>query len=190
MAATGGMVAARNAGHTEAPTVTNMPTAIAATAVRVSNTRSPCGHVEAERAHHREEDPGEQHTDARGPATDATPPMTAGLDDDRHDDLPAAGAHRPQQAELVGPLRDEDRERVEDDEGGDDEADGGEPEQHAGEEVEELGDVFPGVGRDLVGGRHLERRARARRRLPGGARRCSRRARRSRTPRRAAPARP
>ena len=42
---------------------------------------------------------------------------------------PPAGAHRPQQAELAGPLGDEDRERVEDDEGGDDETDGGEPEE-------------------------------------------------------------
>ena len=99
--------------------------------------------------------------------------MTAGLDDDRHDDLAAARAHRAQQAELVGSLRHEDRERVEDDERGDDEADGGEPEQHAGEEVEELGDVLPGVGRDLRGGRHLERAARARRRLRGGARRSA-----------------
>ena len=63
MAATGGIVAARNAGHTEAPTVTNMPTAIAATAVRVSKHEVALRRVEAERADHREEEPGEQHTE-------------------------------------------------------------------------------------------------------------------------------
>ena len=189
IAATGGMVAARNAGHTEAPTVTNMPTAIAATAVRVSNTRSPCGASKPSAPTTENRSPASSTPSAR-PATDATLPMTPASMTTDTMICASAGAHRPQQAELVGSLGDEDRERVEDDERGDDETDGGEPEQHTGEEIEELGDVFPRVGRDLIGGRHLERPPERAGDVPTELGRGSPRARRSRTPRRAAPARP
>ena len=76
IAATGGMVAARNAGHTEAPTVTNMPTAIAATAVRVSKTSAPWGTSKPSAPTTEKRIPASSTPSAR-PATDATPPMTA-----------------------------------------------------------------------------------------------------------------
>ena len=61
----------------------------------------------------------------------------------------AGAADRAQQPELARALRDEDRERVEDDEPADEQADPGEAEQRGVEEPEQLLDRFRGLGHDL-----------------------------------------
>ena len=75
MAATGGIVAARSAGHTEAPTVTNMPTAIAATAVRAWKTRRLAGASKPSAPTTEKRIPASS-TPSASPASDATPPTT------------------------------------------------------------------------------------------------------------------
>ncbi len=157
MAATGGIVDARTAGQIEAPTVTNKPTASAATTVRDWSTRSPSGTSKpiaptSENRTRANSTPSTSPTSRRDSADDRR------LDDHRADDLAPARAHGTEQPELVRALRDEDRERVEDDERGDDQADGGEAEEHSGEEVEELADVGAAVGSDLGREHDLERR--------------------------------
>ena len=61
----------------------------------------------------------------------------------------ARAADRAEQTELAGALRDQDRERVEDDEPADEQADPGEAEQRRVEEAEQLLDRLRGLGHDL-----------------------------------------
>ena len=62
--------------------------------------------------------------------------------------LPAAGPQRPQESHLAGPLRHDDVERVEDDEGADEQRDEGEHEQRRAQEPQ----AFPNLIRLLGGG--------------------------------------
>ena len=64
------------------------------------------------------------------PASEATEPTSSGLDQHRADDLPAPRAERGHQRQLTGALRDQDRERVEDQEDADQQRQPGEAEQH------------------------------------------------------------
>src|SRR6266508_1546642 len=63
------------------------------------------------------------------------------LDEHRTDHLPPAGADRPHERQLTGALRDDDRERVEDQEDADEQRHGGEAEQDLVEVVQPLLDV-------------------------------------------------
>ncbi len=162
IAAIGGMRAARIAGQSAAPTVTNRPTAMAYNAVRGSTTTSPLGM----------RNPSESTSDMRSRATktpstrppsDAIAPTTAASSTTAAITCRRAAAHGPQEPELARALRDEDRERVEDDEATDDESQRCESEEQTGEEVDELADVLVvrtrhdrGVGDVEVG---TERRA-------------------------------
>src|SRR5207244_12889502 len=71
---------------------------------------------------------------SRGPARHPPPFPTR-----RSSDLGAEGAER---RELAGPLRDRDRQGVEDHERADEEGDPAEPEQEDADEVQEAGDVL------------------------------------------------
>ena len=76
MAATGGTVDARTAGHTDAPTVTNIPTASAATMVRCCRTSSPVG-TSKPRPPTTSNRRRARRTPNASPAIDATMPTTA-----------------------------------------------------------------------------------------------------------------
>ena len=67
--------------------------------------------------------------------SDASEPDDERLEDHRAEDLPPRRADRPQGGELARPLRDGDREGVEDDEGADEEGDAGEGEQEVAEDA-------------------------------------------------------
>ena len=93
------------------------------------------------------------------PSTEATSPTSERLDDHRDDDLPPRRPERAQQRELPGALRDDDRERVEDDERADEQRHGGEHQQRGSEEPE----LFLQVLGRLVGDRRRRDRLRRRR---------------------------
>ena len=76
---------------------------------------------------------------------------------DRAEHLAARGAERPQGRELLRPLCDRDRERVEDDERADEERDPAEGEQEVADEGDELADAFTVRLRLLGAGLHLGR---------------------------------
>ena len=102
----------------------------------------------------------EQH--AREPDAETQPDERAEEADDERlgedgpDDLRAGTADRTQEAELAGPLRDEDRERVEDDEAADEQPDAGEAEERGVQEAEHLFDRLRGLGHDLRGAQNLD----------------------------------
>ena len=70
--------------------------------------------------------------------SEATKPITSASRITDVQQLAARGADRPQRRELARPLGDRDRERVEDDEGADEERDAGEREQEVADELREL----------------------------------------------------
>ncbi len=98
----------------------------------------------------REPDPGEQ------PEHGSDDAEQQAFGDDLAHDLRARGAECPQQAELAGPLRDGDRERVEDDERADDERDVGEDEQERAQEAEVFFQVGGVLGGLLRAGAHVD----------------------------------
>ena len=131
------MRAARTAGITADSTVTSTPTLSAAITVRSLEDERALRNVEADLAHDGEQQRGQP--DAGGEAEQRRDdPDDRGLGDHGDDHLAPAGAHRAQQAELARPLRDEDREGVEDDERADHEPDRGEAEEQLREEPEEV----------------------------------------------------
>ena len=121
-AAIGGTRVARNAGTRPAISVTSVPTSSETTIVRVAKTVSRLRQVEAERLEERVQPDGEpepaEQPDDRGEQADHER-----LEDHRAQHLPPRRAERAQRRELARPLRDRDRERVEDHEGADEERD-------------------------------------------------------------------
>ena len=91
------------------------------------------------------------------------------LDEDGAQHLAARGAERAQQRELARPLGDGDRERVEDQEGADEQRDAGEASRPS-EEAELVPDVAGLLGGLLAAGAHLDA---ARQRLASCALSCS-----------------
>ena len=155
MAAIGEMRDARIAGMIAEPTVTNTPTAIATITVRSSTTSGPSGTWKPSSPTNARSNAA-RPIPTRSPRTAATSPTIPRFDDHGDDDLATARTHRPQQPELPSALRDEDRERVEDDECTDDEADRGEPEQELREHREEVTELAASISRELARERHLE----------------------------------
>ena len=88
-------------------------------------------------------------TPATMPIAAATNPVMMASSDHRGQHLSPAGAERPEQAEFTRALRHDDRERVEDDEGPDEQRDEREDEQRGAEEAQR---VLQGLGL-LVGDR-------------------------------------
>ena len=140
-AAIGGIRVARTAGHTEATSVTQR-------AGQHRDDRGPqlehhrrLRHLEVDCAEERRQSLCEQHaepeTDRRGDEAE-----DGALEDDRAEHLPPRGAERSERRELLRPLRDRDRERVEDDEGADEERDAAEGEQEVADERDELADAL------------------------------------------------
>ena len=76
------------------------------------------------------------------------------LEHDRAEHLAARGAERPQRRELLRSLRDRDRERVEDDEGADEQCDSAEGEQEVANERDELAHALSVLGGLLGAGLH------------------------------------
>ena len=110
---------------------------------------------EPERREHVEQQTGE--TDAEAEAHERPrEPDDQRLRHHRSDDLSPGTADRPQQTELPGALRDEDREGVEDDEAADEQPDAGEAEQRGVEEAEGLLDGLGGLTDDFGRAQHLD----------------------------------
>ena len=134
--ATGGTRVARTAGIRPATTVTRTPTSRLTSTVRSAKTVPACGRsistifITALRNFAMSNPEGD--TDRGCRQTDQER-----LEHDRAQDLAARRADRPQQRELPRPLRDGDRERVEDDERADEERDPGEGEQEDLDERDE-----------------------------------------------------
>ncbi len=155
IAAIGGTRAARTAGSTAAATVTTTPTSSETTTVRRA-APSTCrgGRARARGAARAARSRGRCPT--TNPIADATIPTTnASSTTDRTTCLPVAPIARSK-PELTRALRDEDRERVEDDERADHHADRGEPEQRVREVAEELPHRLADPQRGLVGLEHVE----------------------------------
>ena len=168
MAATGGMRAARNAGQHRGADGDEHADRDRVHAVRVEHTTSPLRRVEAERADHREEDPGEQHAERETRERRDAPMTPASTTTDTMiwrrlapiaRSSPSSWVRcatrivnvlKMMKAATTRPMR-------------------GEPEQHTGEEVEELGDVLPGVGRDLIAASTTSNVGTERARSDGGA---------------------
>ena len=94
---------------------------------------------------------------AAKPIAVARTPIGERLGGDREHDLAARRPDRPHQRRLAGALGDEDRERVVDAEGGDDDGDAGERQQHRLEEAEEVAlDVVLLLGGQLGAGDRLD----------------------------------
>ena len=131
---------ARSAGTIDEPSVATMPTIIGTMIEAGVITIPDCGSSkpialnsggdegDESEAGHDPEDRGEYAEHHR-------------LGEDRREDLARRRAERPQHAELTGPLGDGDRERVEDQEGADEDRDPGEDEQERGQEAEAVLDV-------------------------------------------------
>ena len=122
MAAIGGVRAARTAGKIAEPTVTNSPTAIAATTVRPRSTVPVSGTSKPKLSTASSRRPA-MPTPTASPTTDASTPTTRRFDDDRRQHLASARAQRADEPELPRALGNQDRERVDDDERADDEPD-------------------------------------------------------------------
>jgi hypothetical protein len=94
-------------------------------------------------------------------------PDHQGLHQHRGEHLAAAGAQRPQQRQLPGPLGDQDREGVEDEEDADKQRHAREAKQEEAEEAQERGHVAGlGVGDLLAGADHAAAAQRRLDRLP------------------------
>src|SRR5262245_4793947 len=79
-------------------------------------------------------------------------PDEEGLEQNRPHDLPRTRSQRTKQGELLPALRDQDPERVEDQEDSDEEGDGCEPEQHGAQDADEVLDTLVLRVRILVSG--------------------------------------
>ena len=147
------MRVARTAGHTDATSVTSVPVSIATTAVRALEDHRGLRHVEVDRPEERGEALREQDAEpeADGRGDDAE---DGALEHDRAEHLAARGAERPQRRELLRSLRDRDRERVEDDEGADEQGDSAEGEQEVANERDELAHALSVLGGLLGAGLH------------------------------------
>ena len=128
---------------------------------------------EPERAEQRLEPLGERDAE-REPDEGREEPDHERLEQHGAEHLTPRGAERPERRELARPLRDGDRERVEDDERADEQRDPGEREQEVAEERRELADLVLGVLRLLHARLHLgvggEERLDVRRRAASGRR--------------------
>ena len=133
IAAIGGMREARIAGKTAATTVTSRPatndqmTALAGMTIELAGMSSPSAPSNALSPMARKIPPTK-------PTIDATMPTSDGLEQHRTDHLALPRADGPQQGELAAALGHDDRERVEDDEGADEQRDDAEDEQERVEE--------------------------------------------------------
>ena len=126
IAATGGIFAARRAGKYAATTVTTTPTAYdQSTGVGV-NTSPPEPSDPAQRLQRQRQTGAGRQADRRPDDADADR-----LADHRAGDLLARGADGAQQRQLPGALRDQHRERVEDDEAADEDRDQREDQQES-----------------------------------------------------------
>ena len=139
-AAIGGTLVARIAGKRPATSVTSVPTSSETTIVRVAKTVSVCGssRLSALKSSFRptaSPRPLNEPDDRRAEADHER------LEDHRPEHLAPRRAERAQGRELPHPLRDRDRERVEDDERADEERDAGEREQEVADDRREGGDL-------------------------------------------------
>ncbi len=171
---------ARSAGTTDDPMVETMPTINGAMMAAAGITVPDCGSSKPIAL----KSPVTSSTNPRPatmPTIEAIRPSSERLDDDGGEDLAGGGAERPQHPELAGALGDGDRERVEDQEGPDEDGDPGEDQQGGGQEAEAVLDVRRLLGGVLGAGLRLRRRRQ-------GLRRSAARARPGRRPRRPATA--
>ena len=152
----GAIRVARTAGQTEATSVTSVPVSIATTAVRGRKTVADCGISSSTGLEERGQPLREQDAEAE-PDRGGDEAEHRALEHDRAEHLAARGAERPQCRELLRPLRDRDRERVEDDERADEERDPAEGEQEVADEGDELADALAVLRRLLGAGLHLGR---------------------------------
>ena len=148
-AAMGGTRVALRAGRTLASTVTEVPTIIETVTVRVAITVLASGRSTPS-ALIRAIMPLAMPMPATNPAADASEADDEALEDHRALDLLARGAERPQRGELAGPLRDGDRQRVEDDERAHEQRDAAEAQQDQADGLHAVVDVLGAVlGRGL-----------------------------------------
>ena len=136
IAATGGTVAARRAGVSDASIVTPIPTIRATMIVRGAMMMSMLGKVRPSAAHHAAQPERQQHTAAepedRGDHAD-----DQRLEQRAEPHLRTARPECSQQGELADPLTEQDVERVADDEDADEHGDQRERQQHVAEDVDE-----------------------------------------------------
>ena len=137
IAATGGTLAALRAGEMAATRVTPIPSSSERMTVLALRTRLPPGRSSpiADSSALR---PAATATPAASPISAAMTPDRRGLDQHRAEDLAPAGTQRPQQAVLPGALGDGDGERVQDDEGADQQGHHGEDEEELAEDRQAL----------------------------------------------------
>ena len=143
---TGGTRVARTAGTIAASSVTPMPTPSEMTIVRPASTSPLEGRSSA--ASKSAPSSAAIPSPANRPSTDAATPMASASTATAVRTCPRVDAERAQQRELARPLRDGDREGVEDDERADEQRRAGEREQRRREEAADR--VVGGVG--LLGG--------------------------------------
>ncbi len=155
IAATGGMREARRAGNSAEATVMPTPTMRLTTTVRGSRTSEPLGRS-IPSAPSSEVRPIATRTPSARPTTEAISPTATPSSEHRAEHLPSTRADRAKQRELAASLRDEDRERVVDDEHPDEDGDAGEHEQEDVEEPEALLDVVLVLLGDLLAREHLD----------------------------------
>ena len=143
--------------QTDATTVTSVPVSIATTAVRVWKTIAACG-ISRSTALNSTVRPFASATPRPRPIAEAITPSTAPSSTTERRiwrrDAPSAGSR------LLRPLGDRDRERVEDDEGADEEGDAAEGEQEIADERDELAHALAVLVRLLRAGLDLGGRGR------------------------------
>ena len=139
-AAMGGTRVARIAGNSPASSVMPMPTMSETTIVLVAKTRSALGRSTPSELKSASI-PSARRRPRISPTMRREEPDDERLEDHGAEDLTPRRADRPQRRELARPLRDRDRERVEDDERADEEGDRGEREEEVAEDRRELADL-------------------------------------------------